>query len=1123
MGVDLRLCGLQRTFLFLLLCLQIDDYLTTRHSAGPLLLPVPAYKSVLKRTLSVQQLVRNPFILRLFVDALPGMSEAERKAITRYSIYNVFVHQWFHKEVTNLPSERQEALGLVTGAVSMEQLLGRFELLAALLAGEMLKANMLEVVFEASGGAVWKATLDMAAEWVVEDAETAALELSARGGLSRADRKRAESAASATAWAAIDELRGTCPLRRSGDSLQFIHKSFWEYICARLILLAAGSEAPLDTRIARTVSVLSIPGRRIQTEPEVLYFLADRWHHVFAEDSDVGRARECLFAVVAGSAAGVHVEHGASANAATILNWMGEPMLRRSWDRVVLEGADLTRAVLCGSSMVGAKLRGCRLHQSILSDVNLRQADMSAVEFGERAPLTMHHHIPGLAISVALGFDPSSGRSVVAGGDWGGSVRVWDTCNSPSRPISELQTENRARVTSVALGVDPISRRLVVASGSDDMAIHLWDACSGMPIVQPFFGHTKPTMPRPANGSEPMQVLSVALAVNPSTGLLVLASGGGTDKAVRLWDVGSGRPVGRPLTGNMRSVTSVALGVDLDTNTLVVASGGDDRTVRLWDVGSGQPRFEPLTGHESRVTSVALCVDPMTGRLLLASSSMGSESTVRLWSVDCGQPVGKPIMMPGGGWGNFVALCQRGPADPKVWGLVMASGGGDILRLWDVVNGRPLSEPLVGHTDPVTSVALGLDTINGTLMVASGSLDSTVRLRGPSSWREVSEPIVGHSESVTSVALALDPTSMCLLMASGSEDYTVRLWDVGSGRPVGSPLIGHEDRVLCVALYMVPISGHLVVASGSSDKTLRLWDAWSGQPLSGPVTSHAHAVTSVALHEDPDARCLVIASCSLDMTVRLWRWELDKLELLCDPLTGFGKLVGSVALDVDPSTQHLLVAFGTWDGAVILFDVTTRTQMALRGYRGHLFSIALGVNPATGRLLVASGNGDGTVLLWDASSGHVLGEPLRGHTAPVTSLALGVDTRTRCLVAAGRGTDNSVRLWNAACDQRTGEPLTGGDYSTTVALGRDCNGCLVLATGRRDATARAWDVTVAPGASYALSKLRWSSRSIRQVLEIRGASFDGAVGLLDNEDNLNLLTYHELHGSPSCATLCDAP
>jgi hypothetical protein len=203
--------------------------------------------------------------------------------------------------------------------------------------------------------------------------------------------------------------------------LEFIHKSFQEYFCARLILLGAGANAPLDTRVQRAVQVLSIPNRRIQVEPEVLYLLADHWHHVFSGDSDVSRARECLFAVVAASARGVGIEGGASPNAATILNWMGEPMLKQPWFGVVLDGADLTRAVLCGTSLVDATLTRCRLEKAVLTDVDMAGADLSHVEFGEHAPLVGHSD--GVT-SVAMCVSPADGRVLVPSGRDNSTVRV---------------------------------------------------------------------------------------------------------------------------------------------------------------------------------------------------------------------------------------------------------------------------------------------------------------------------------------------------------------------------------------------------------------------------------------------------------------------------------------------------------------------------------------------------------------------------------------------------------------------------------------------------------------------------------------------------------------------------
>jgi WD40 repeat protein len=56
-------------------------------------------------------------------------------------------------------------------------------------------------------------------------------------------------------------------------------------------------------------------------------------------------------------------------------------------------------------------------------------------------------------------------------------------------------------------------------------------------------------------------------------------------------------------------------------------------------------------------------------------------------------------------------------------------------------------------------------------------------------------------------------------LASGSIDTTVRLWDAETGQPIGQALTGHTDTVFSVAFS--PDGQRL--ASGSADNTARLW------------------------------------------------------------------------------------------------------------------------------------------------------------------------------------------------------------------------------------------------------------------------------------------------------------
>ena len=100
---------------------------------------------------------------------------------------------------------------------------------------------------------------------------------------------------------------------------------------------------------------------------------------------------------------------------------------------------------------------------------------------------------------------------------------------------------------------------------------------------------------------------------------------------MRVWDAGTGRPVGAPFTGHIGSVNAVAVG-QVEGRTVIV-SGGDDGTVRVWDAGTGRPVGNPFIGHTGWVRSVA--VGQVEGRTVIVSGS--DDRSVRVWDAQLGR------------------------------------------------------------------------------------------------------------------------------------------------------------------------------------------------------------------------------------------------------------------------------------------------------------------------------------------------------------------------------------------------------------------------------------------------------------------------------------------------------
>jgi WD40 repeat protein len=1117
---------------------QVTEYVR-QHSAAVGTDP-DLYLSAIDRAKSLLDLARNPFLLTLFVAALPKLpaSASGLARVTRYRVYEAFVEQWFEQRgLARLASQAAAAVlgpnaaGSVAGdlvgvaAASTDAgtmgpgpvvvpapnaVAARFELLSALLAGEMLRRPELGLAVELNDSdSAWRAVQEAVEAWLVQPQLEDIRASEAYKAAPPRRRRELEGEVIACVDAAIRGFATTCPLRLAGARAQFIHKSFMEYFCARLLLLAAAGavDTPLVVRVARASAALSLTdGRLIQAEPEVLQFVADAWQAAYegSGGGPITRARETLLAVVAASADRSRPDSGAAANAATVLNWVGESMSRQRWAGVVLDGADLSRARLCGSVLSGASLRCCRLEKAVLADVDASGADLTDVEFGDRVFLEGHAS-PVLSVALCNSVD---GRLVVVSGDLEGTVRVWDGVNGAA--LCGPLNGHCARVNSVSVRLRP-DGKLLVASGSSDKTVRLWNGVSGVSLQEPLVG------------------LGGVNGVSLCPDGLMLASGG-DDGKVLLWDIGT-RSVLCTLEGHSGAVHGVALCAGLDKQ-LVVASGGADNTVRLWQWNGATCTVTsscgPLVGHSKMVASVSLYMD-LKDRLVVASGSY--DYTIRLWDGRTGHPLCEPLQGHGA-WVKSVALC--GGLEGRV---VLASASDDqMLRLWDGETGVPLCEALGGHSSAVNGVSLLMES-DGRLVLASCSADRTVRLwDGPTSAAIVRSPLIGCSEEVYSVSLCVGIDGRPVV-ASGGDDGKVRLLDGLTGSPLRDPLGTSGGSVYCVSAGL-HAGKRLIVAFCSSTKTVRLpegsrhvqlggdgkngcsvfpgpdgrgftavgisdddhcvqlQDGATEEALCASLAGHTARVWSVAQCAGLDGQW-VVASGGKDGTLRLWH-RAAETTVLC---LAVGAVVSGVSVCLVPDGQVMAAAASR--NTVQVWNATTGAAQweAPAVHEKAVISVSLCVGLG-GMLVVASGSMDKTVRLWNGGTGAAL-HTLLGHEGPVRSVSLACVSPQGHIAVASGGEDKTVRLWLCESSGDCGSvrtlcgPLRGhGGWVNSVSLGVSPTSAdtLLVASGSEDGTTRLWS---APLTGHGKPALQWATQSLGQALDVHGFECAHSSGLTE--------------------------
>ncbi|KAK3824000.1 MAG: WD40-repeat-containing domain protein [Linnemannia elongata] len=877
------------------------------------------YMDKLRKIPNLMDLVSNPFLLKLSLDALPEVvkskSDLTEITITRVELYDSFVKRWLAINLSRLesttlkPEELEELQNIKDADFVLEGLIFQQRLAKAIFENQdghpVVNYTYLRVRAARTDTKSWKT-------------EFFGPELNAK------------------------LLRDASTLTKTNSNYRFIHKSLLEYFYSRTFYdpsLHNPDPRPCDQeddeyakKPLTTEELQEELGKRsIINEPSVMQFLAER---VKLDASFKDQLDSIIQVSKTDDKAGV-----AAANAITILIRAELQFNGADFRGIRIPGADLRGGEFDSANLEGADLTRVNLSKAWMRRANLSKAIMTDVQFGE-LPFLRAADSEGVH-QLAWSFDGSLLVTLTGQGTVGTAVTVYAADNwgkvisypgrdsiatSPTSHELAVGQENYVvRLTDIKTGqarLDLVGQTSTVtciafspsgkliAAGSASEEIRIWSTADGK-SVHVLSGPSFPVR---------------SLVFSPNNLQLVSC---GTAGAPQIWDVQSGERL-RNLIGHIGAVESVVYSKD----GLQIATAGVDKIVRLWEAGSGA-LSKCLPGHHNTVVGVAYSPD---GKLL---ASCSSDHTIRLWNPSNGRARNTLF-------GHILEIrCIA--FSPN--GMYIASGGLDgTIRLWGAGSGIVDAYP-----DNVAAKLVCVDVSpKGGKYIVTGNSKGVGQLWMTSTGKQLAKlEKNGHSDEITEVAFS--PCGQRI--ATASLDKTVRFWNALTGI-AESIVINQSDAITCLSFSS---NGTQLVTSGR-DNIVRTWDAYTGKAIH-VLEGHKGWVSKVPFSPSDHQ----VASCSDDGFVRIWdpktganllnlAHDLDKVNQIKDNDIKVDQVI------YDPINKSLIsVVLGE---RPFCWDSTTGARIEMDGVDANVTRCSFTPN---GKIFAAACR-DGVLRLWDRSS-----------------------------------------------------------------------------------------------------------------------------------------------------------